>query len=80
MSTFNDIEWKKNDETCISNAEEVKNYAMKFLPRHWTFLGRKRSGMEVLHTLKKGNGIAQPTKWYNDSKKPVIPCSKASVL
>ena len=31
--------WKKNDENCISNAEEVRNYAMKFLPGHWTFLG-----------------------------------------
>ena len=26
MSMFNDIEWKKNDENCISNAEKVKNY------------------------------------------------------
>ena len=39
MSVFNDIEWKKNDEDCISNAEEIRNYAMKFLLGHWTFLG-----------------------------------------
>ena len=39
MSMFNDIVRKKNDEHCISNAEEVWNYAMKFLPGHWTFLG-----------------------------------------
>ena len=26
------------------------------------------------------NGAPQPTKWYSDSKKPVISCSKASVL
>ena len=30
---------KKIDENCISNAEEVRNYAMKFFPGHWTFLG-----------------------------------------
>ena len=36
---FNDIHWKKNDENCISNAEKVKNYAMKFAQRHWTFWG-----------------------------------------
>ena len=39
MSMFNDIEWKKNDEKCVSNAEEVRNYAMKFLRGHWMFLG-----------------------------------------
>ena len=36
---FNDIEWRKNDENCISNAEKVKNYAKRFRPGHWTFLG-----------------------------------------
>ena len=39
MSMFNDIVWKKNDENCVSNAEEVKNYAMRFSIEHWTFLG-----------------------------------------
>ena len=41
MSMFNDIDWTKkgNDEICISNAEKVKNYAMRFLQAHWTFLG-----------------------------------------
>ena len=29
----------KNDENCISNAEKVKNYAMKFSQEHWTFFG-----------------------------------------
>ena len=36
--------------------------------------GRKRSCL-----LKKENGILQPTKWYSDSKKLVILCSKVSV-
>ena len=30
---------EKNDENCISNAEKIKDYAKRFLPRHWTFLG-----------------------------------------
>ena len=39
VSMFNDIVWKKNDENCISNAEEDRIYAMKFLQGHWTILG-----------------------------------------
>ena len=39
--------------------------------------GRKRSGIEVLLTLKKGNGMVQPTRWCNDSKKLVILYSKS---
>ena len=39
MSKFTDILWKSDDQNCISNAENVKNYAKKFLPRHWTFVG-----------------------------------------
>ena len=39
MSMFKDIEWKTNDENCISNTEKVKNYAMKFSRLHWTFWG-----------------------------------------
>ena len=39
MSMFNDIEWQKNDEICISNAKNAKNYSKRFLPGHWTFLG-----------------------------------------
>ena len=39
MSMFNDIEWKTNDENCISNAERVKNYAINFSQGHWAFLG-----------------------------------------
>ena len=45
MSMLNDIEWKKNDDNCISNAEQVKNYSNRFLPRHGLFWVqvRKRS-------------------------------------
>ena len=31
---------KKHDENCISNAEKVKNDALKFSQGHWTYLGR----------------------------------------
>ena len=33
------IEWETNDENRISNAEKIKNYAMRFLQGHKTFLG-----------------------------------------
>ena len=36
---------------------------------------RKRDGMAIL-TIKKDNGIAQPTKWYSDSMKLAILSSK----
>ena len=39
MSMFNDIVWKRNDDHCISNAEEVKHYTLRFSEGHWTFLG-----------------------------------------
>ena len=36
MSAFNDIEWKQNDENCISIAEKVKNYAFhKDIQHSW---------------------------------------------
>ena len=39
MSIFNDIDWTTNDENCFSNAEKVKNYAMRFSQGHGTFFG-----------------------------------------
>ena len=82
MSMFNDIEWKTNDENCISNAEKVKNYAMKFSEGHRTFLGpgseEKWYGTSS-YAQKKENGILQQSKWCNDSKKRVILYSKVPV-
>ena len=46
---------------------------------HFWVQGRKTSGVEVLLLLKKEQWILQPTKWYSDSKKLVILCSKVSV-
>ena len=41
MSMFSDIDWTKreNGKICIPNAEKVKDYSVRFLPGHWTFLG-----------------------------------------
>ena len=69
MSMFNYIDWKKIVENCISNAEKVNNYAIKFSPGHWT-----------CPTIKKDSGIAPPTRWYSDSKRVVILSSKVPVL
>ena len=73
MSMFNDIEWKTNDENCISIAEKVKNYAMKLSQGHWSFLGpgseEKWYGSSTCALSE--NVIPQPTKWYSDSKKLV---------
>ena len=41
--------------------------------------GRKRDGTATL-TLHKDSGIAQPTKWYSNSKKLVILSSQVPVL
>ena len=79
MSMFNDIEWKTNDENCISNAGNVKNHAMRFSQGHSWVQGRMRSGMEILLTVRKETGILQPTNWCNDSNKLVILCTKVSV-
>ena len=41
VSMFSDIDWnKKNNEgECISNSEEIRDYAKRFSQGHWTFLG-----------------------------------------
>ena len=41
MSMFNDIDWTRrgSSQQCISNSEQVKNYAKKFTQGHWTFRG-----------------------------------------
>ena len=66
MSMFNDIDRKKNDENCISNAERVKNYAMKFSQGRWTFLGpgseEKWYGSSV-EFFSQQNGTAIQRNW-----------------
>ena len=62
MSMFSDIEWK-NDENCTSNAEKVKNYSKRFLPRHWTF---QCPGSE-----KRWYGDSQGRQWDRTANKMV---------
>ena len=73
---------QRNDEICIPSEEKVKDYAMRFLQGHWMFLGPgsgKKCYGESSHP-PDGERHSAPNKWYNDSKKRVIPCSIASVL
>ena len=79
MSMFNDIEWKKIDENCISNAEQVKNYSDRFLPGHWTFLG-PRPEKKCYGSLYDGQWTVQSTTWYSNSKKLVILFTQLPVL
>ena len=41
MTKFNDIDWTKrgNSENCMSNSEQVENYAKRFSRRHWSYFG-----------------------------------------
>ena len=36
---FDDMDWstRGNGENCVPNGEKVKDHAMKFLQKHWTF-------------------------------------------
>ena len=82
LSMFNDIDWKKNDENCISNAERVQNYAMKFSQGHWTFWGpgsEEKWYGSSFYAQKEEWGLRSQTKWYNDAKKLVFLCSKVSM-
>ena len=63
-ATWNDIEWKTNDENWTPYPEKIKNYAMKFSQGHWRFLGpgSEESGLKILHTLKQENLIFTANK------------------
>ena len=41
MSTYNDIEWRKqgNRGHCFANSFNVADYARKFAPGYWSFVG-----------------------------------------
>ena len=81
MSMFNDNEWKENDENCIFNAEKVKNYAKRFLPGHWTFLGP--GSEEMVWRLSRSTRTVGPHSQQNGTailKKLVILSSQAPVL
>ena len=82
MSIFNDFVWKKNDENCVSNAEEVKKLRHEFhtktIGRFWV-QDRKKSDMAI-QMIKKGGGIAPSTRRDSESNQLVILSSQVSVL
>ena len=79
MSKFNDIEWKKNVENCISNAKKVKNYSKRFLPGHWTFLG-PCSEKKWYGSSLAGEWDRTANKMVQQFKETVIPFSQPPVL
>ena len=83
MSMFNDIEWKRMMRIVFRMTKKSGITQQKFLQGHWTFLGpgseEKWHGSSSHPQKKKGDGIAQPTRWHSDSKKLVILSSKAPV-
>ena len=81
MSMFNDTVWNTNDENCVSNAESqelCKEILRRTLDILGSRLGRKVVWKSKPHS-KRAIGIAQPTKWYSNSKRLVILYSKVSV-
>ena len=64
MSMFDDILWKTDDENCVSNAEKVQNYAKRFSPGHWTFLG---PGSEERY----GDSPPQKGQWDHTANKMI---------
>ena len=85
MSMFNDVGWTKrgNSERCVSNSEQVKNYAERFSRGHWKTLcpGDEKKWYGILCCIfLKENGIPSLHWWWDDSKKLVTQYSRASVL
>ena len=73
---------RKNDENCIFNVEKFKNYAVKFMQKHWAFLGpvSDEKWYEVsFYAQKRKIGFTSQQNGTAISKKLVTLCSKASV-
>ena len=83
MSMFNDIDWTKrgNSERCISNAEQVKNYAERFSRGHWTFLGPgdEKKWYGTLSYTPEGKSVSIATLMVERFKKKVTQYSRISV-
>ena len=78
MSTFNDTEWKKNDDNCISNAKKVKNYAKRFLPG-WTFLGpgSEKRWYGDSHGGQWNRAANQMVQQFKETGHPIFTCTSA---
>ena len=84
MSMINDSAWRRkgNDEICMSNSENVKEYAKKLSQGHRTFLchGDEKKGLEDAITNMNENGILLLHRWCSDSKKQVTQSLHVPVL
>ena len=79
MSMFNDIAWKTDGENCVSNAEKVKNYAKKFVPGRWTFLGQRSEERCYgdSHDQKRTVGSDKMVQRFKESDHPVFKSTSA---
>ena len=78
MSMFNDIDRTKrgNSERCISNFEQVKNYAKRFSRGHRSLLGPDDDEEKWYGTFNN----TPEGKWDSIATELVTQCSRASVL
>ena len=76
MSMFNDIHWnKKNNEgACISNSEEIRDFAKRFSQGHWTVLDQDmwRNCMKIVFASPEEDGIPQQHTCYNDLRRQIM--------
>ena len=70
----------QNNVFHIPNKSRITRRDSREDTEHSSTLETKRNGMELSVKHLKENGIPPPHKWWNDSKKPVTQCSRASVL
>ena len=87
MPMFNDIDWTRrgNSEQCISNSDQVKNYAKKFTQEHWTFLrlGSEKKWYGKPKFLPEGNWqdtANMMVEQFEESGHPVSAGSKPSLF
>ena len=76
---FNDIEWKKNDENCISNAEQVKTYSNRFLAEHWTFLGpgSEKKWYGCSHDGQRDRTANKMVQQFKETGRPIFTATSA---
>ena len=71
-----------NSEQCISNFDQVNNYAMRFSRGHWTFLGPgyDKKWYGTLSFSPEGKWDSTAAQMVERFKEPVIQFSRLSVL
>ena len=83
MSMFKDIEWTKRIQRNvfrIPNESRITRRDSRKDTGHSSALETTRIGVELSVFRLREHEILPPHRWWNDSKKPVIQYSRASVL